>query len=72
MSNIPIKENFCGACLALPLALAGAGAGAAGMQEKGEQTKKKERLIQIGLVSLGISVALLVYFLVIKKCKGCR
>ena len=71
MSN-ETKENFCGACLAIPLALVGAGASTAGMQQKGAHKKRKEILLKVGLASLVVSIGLLVYFLVIRKCKDCR
>ena len=69
-----IKENFCGACIAAPLALigAGAGAGAVSVSTKGEHKKQKSRFLKIGLASLVLSVGLLVYFLYIKKCSECR
>lgn len=63
------KENFCGACIAAPVAIAGA-AGAAG------SSRGKNKSLQLGifigsvvLSVLGIVIAL--YYLYPKNCMDC-
>ena len=63
-----IKEDFCGACIAMPLALAGAaGTGVAG---KGKHGKNKKYILYIGITITIISFIVGLYFLM--KCKDCR
>ena len=70
-----VKEGFCGACLAVPLALAGASAGAAGRgadSERGEYRKRKKLLMNIGIVSIVASIIIAVYFLCFAKWYICK
>ena len=64
----PIVENFCGACLAVPLAIAGAGT--AGVAAKGSHGKTKKILLGVGISVVLISLIIGIIYLV--KCKKCR
>lgn len=64
--NEDVKESFCGACLALPLALAGAGATGIGTNNK----KMKNILFWSGITVTVISLIVAIIYL--KKCKSCR
>jgi hypothetical protein len=59
-----VKENFCGACLTIPLAFAGAGTAIG--------AEKKARLKQWAIIFTIVSIVLTVYFIYIKKCRTCR
>jgi cytochrome c biogenesis protein CcdA len=64
-----IKEEFCGACLAIPVALAGAGAAGYGSKKGSYKTLKKVAFIgglTVTFIALGISI----YF--ICRCKECN
>lgn len=63
-----IKEEFCGACVALPLALVGAGT--AGLGSKGSHNKTKNIMLWGGIVLTVISLIVAIYF--ITRCKNCR
>lgn len=69
-----MKEDFCGACVAIPLALAGAGTTAFGASKKGSEDKKKKWLLISGISLIAISVAILgyYYFSSKKNCKSCK
>ena len=67
-----IKEPFCAACIAVPLAMVGAGASAYGANKQGSHKKTKQIMLWGGLTVTLISVLVAVYFLFIKKCKTCR
>ena len=60
------KEEFCGACLAVPLAFAGAGSSGAGSQMSG---KKKTALVVVGIILTLISIWLAWKFMF--GCKTC-
>jgi len=66
------KENFCGACLAVPLAFVGAGVayGSAGSKKKHKQTKKI--VFWVGIAVTVLSLAVAIYYLWIKKCDDCE
>ena len=66
------KEDFCGACLAVPLALIGAGAGAVGSNQKGKHKKTKNIMMWGGIATVVISILIAIYFLWIKKCNDCK
>ncbi len=66
--NGDIKEEFCGACMALPLALVGAGAAGAGA--KGGHSKTKTIMLWGGIALTLISLAVAIYFII--RCKTCR
>lgn len=59
-----IKENFCGACLTIPLAFAGAGTTLGA--EKQTQLKKWAAILTV------VSIVLTVYYIYVKKCNTCR
>ena len=63
-----VKENFCGACLAVPIALAGATT--AGVGAKGTHGKTKKIMLGVGIsVTL---LALIIGIIYLAKCKKCR
>jgi hypothetical protein len=64
LKNGELKENFCGACLTIPLAFAGAGT-AFGAESK---AKLKQWAIFITIISILFTV----YFIWIRKCKTCQ
>jgi uncharacterized membrane protein YbjE (DUF340 family) len=66
-----VKEEFCGACLAIPLALAGAGAGSVGSNKRGKHKKMRKTMMIIGVITVVISIILGVYYLWIKDCSDC-
>jgi hypothetical protein len=63
-----VVENFCGACLAVPLAIAGAGT--AGVAAKGSHGKTKKILLGVGITVVIISLIIGIVYLT--KCKKCR
>lgn len=67
-----IKENFCGACAAIPLALAGVGLSGASLKKTTteEQKQKKRILLIVGISITIISLIVGIYYLL--KCKDCR
>lgn len=67
-----IVENWCGACLSLPLAFVGVGASAYGASSRGAHKKQKKIALWTGIVSIIISISIAVYYLWIKKCSDCR
>ena len=67
-----IKENFCGACVALPLAFVGVGASAYGTGSRKKHQTQKKIALWAGIISIIISIAIAIYYLYIKKCSNCR
>jgi len=65
-----IKEEFCGACFAIPLAFVGIGATRYG--SKKEHKQRKKRIFWIGIVTIVISILIIIYYMYIKKCDECR
>lgn len=63
-----IKEEFCAACVAVPMALVGTGASAAGAQSK---RKYRKWLLWGGLATVLLSVFITVYVMWIRKCDEC-
>jgi hypothetical protein len=59
-----VKENFCGACLTIPLAFAGAGTAIG--------AEKKAKLKQWAIFFTIASIVLTIYFVCIKKCSTCK
>jgi hypothetical protein len=68
-NELEIRESFCGACIAAPLAALGAGSAAAG--SKGNFKKGKKILLWGGLGMVILSILVAIYFLYIKKCDKC-
>jgi len=62
-----IRENFCGACMAIPYALAGTG-----IKYVSNQDTKKSRIIMlvIGILVLLLSTGVFIYYM--KTCNECR
>ena len=69
-NNEDIKEDFCGACLAVPLAFAGVGASAYGANSR--KSYKNAKLIALwgGIISIIISIIIVIYYL--NTCSDCR
>jgi vacuolar-type H+-ATPase subunit I/STV1 len=67
-----IKEEFCGACAAIPIALVGVGASMVGATKRGSHRKMKKITLIVGIVMMLISIMLGVYYIFIKKCEDCR
>lgn len=69
----PVKENFCGACLSVPIAFAGAGFTAYGsMSTKDKHKKQRKIYLWTGIASICLSILIYLYFAKIKKCKECE
>lgn len=62
-----VREDFCGMCMAVPIALAGAGV--AGLSSKKDYQKRKWIMISTGVVVLIISLFLLWYY---QDCTSCK
>lgn len=68
--NENIKEDFCGACISVPIAMAGATL--AGASTKKGKTNKKVKKIMF-FVGITITIlALIAAVIYLKKCKSCR
>ena len=68
-----VKENFCGACLAVPIGLIGAGAAYSGTgSSKGKNKKYKQILLWTGITTIILSIITIIYFYFIRKCKTCK
>jgi len=63
-----IKEEFCGACVALPFAIAGVGT--AGIGSRNSHKKIKIITLIVGILVTIISLIVSIYFLT--RCKHCR
>jgi len=66
------RENFCGACAAVPLALVGAGVSAYGAGSKKKYKRGKKIMFWTGIITVIISILIVIYFLWIKKCDDCE
>ena len=66
-----IKEEFCMACLAIPLAFAGVGTSAYGASSRGSHKSQKKWALWGGIAVILISILITVYYLWIKKCVDC-
>lgn len=68
--NGDTKEEFCGACAAIPLALMGASAAGVGAKKKGNHKKIKNILLWggIGLTLLCVIIGMIY----LKNCKSCK
>lgn len=62
-----VREDFCGMCMAVPIALAGAGV--AGLSSKQDYQKRKRIMISTGIVVLLISIFLFWYY---QGCTSCQ
>lgn len=65
-----LREDFCGACIAVPMALAGAGVGTAGASLNAQEYKTKRKWMIIGgLVSLLVAALVFWYY---SNCDDCK
>lgn len=62
-----IREDFCGMCMAVPIALAGAGV--AGASTKEQYKKRKSIMMWTGVVVLLVSIFMMWYY---RDCKSCK
>ena len=62
-----IKEDFCGACAAIPLAMIGVASAGAGSKQHG---KTKKIMLWTGVAITIISVIIVIIYL--KTCKNCK
>ena len=72
MKDEDVREDFCPACLAIPLAMAGAGASVAGSNKSAKFKLQKKVLLWGGIFTVLVSVAIVIYYICIKDCKDCR
>lgn len=63
-----VREDFCGMCMAVPIALAGAGV-AGGLSSKKDYQNRKRVIIYTGVIVLVISMFLLWYY---QDCSSCK
>ena len=63
------REDFCGACVAIPLAAVGTGVAGLGAK-KGNYGKRKKIILWVGVAVTLISLGVAIYFLT--RCKECR
>jgi len=68
-SDLQTKEDFCPACVAIPLAMAGAGAGGYGAYINDD---RKKWIICISCGFTAIMIAVAIYYFFVKPCKACR
>jgi ABC-type proline/glycine betaine transport system permease subunit len=66
-----VKEYFCGACVAIPLAFVGVGASAYGSSSRGKHKKQKKLALWGGIIVVVISILVTIYYTQIKKCVDC-
>lgn len=65
-----VREDFCGACVALPMALAGAGAAGYSSKQKGKQFRQRKKIMLWTGVSVSVlSILIAIWYL--KTCKSC-
>lgn len=58
------RENFCGACLTIPLAFAGAGTAFG--------AKQTVQLKKWAIIFTLVSIVVTFYFIYVRKCKSCK
>jgi len=66
-----VKEEFCGACLAIPIALVGIGASRYESNSRIEYKKQKKWIFYGGVIVITISILIIIYYIWIKKCSTC-
>ena len=69
--NGDVKEEFCGACLALPVAIAGAGVAGAGSKKGADSHKKTKQIMLLSGITLTV-LSLIIALIYMKTCKECR
>jgi hypothetical protein len=71
MSEIENKEEFCPACVAVPIAMAGAGMAGIGSTKDPKKNKKSRNImLMVGIIVTLFS--LLIGIIYLKRCKDCR
>lgn len=72
--NSEIKEDFCGACAAIPLAFVGVGiSGYGATGSKKEYKRRKQIMFWSGIATIVLALAIIVYYKCIKKdCTECE
>uniref|UniRef100_A0A6C0H2S6 Transmembrane protein n=1 Tax=viral metagenome TaxID=1070528 RepID=A0A6C0H2S6_9ZZZZ len=71
MSETETKEDFCPACVILPVAMAGAGMASVGATKQNKSNKKKKKLMfWVGITTT--LFALIIGLIYLKRCKNCR
>jgi hypothetical protein len=66
----PVKEEFCGACVAGIVAIAGAGIAKNGTRNHSSRGMKRF-LFWVGILITIIAIGVIVYMLCFKKCGEC-
>jgi hypothetical protein len=69
--NGEIKEEFCGACMALPVAIAGAGAAGYGSKKGTDSHKKTKKIMLWSGIALTI-LSIIIAIVYMRTCKECR
>ncbi len=59
-----IKENFCGACVTVPLAFMSAGAALS--------AEKKAKIKKWAIIITLLSILLTIYYIYFRKCNSCK
>jgi lipoprotein signal peptidase len=59
-----IRENFCGACVTVPLAFMGAGAAFS--------AEKKAKIQKWAIILTILSIIFTIYYIYFKKCSSCK
>lgn len=65
-----VKENFCGACVSIPLTLAGSAIGSYSYNAH-KYKKMKDLSFLVGLLFTFVAFCIGYYFLFLKKCSDC-
>jgi ABC-type Mn2+/Zn2+ transport system permease subunit len=68
--NDEIKEDFCPACIAVPLAMAGAGIAGAGSSGAKENAKRNKIMMWVGIVIALLSLVAGLYYAY--TCNTCK
>jgi hypothetical protein len=66
-----IKENFCPACVSIPLAMVGAGVSKAGSNSEKNYRTFKNISFLISMIFIVLSIFIGIYYFFIKSCSKC-
>ncbi len=69
--NGDVKEEFCGACMAIPVAIAGAGVAGAGSKKGAGSHKNTKKIMLWGGIALTV-VSIIIALIYMRNCKDCR
>jgi uncharacterized membrane protein YidH (DUF202 family) len=72
MDEEDIKEDFCGACIAAPLAIAGSGVIFYNSKNSSRKTYKLQKKISLWVAIILIIVSLGIAFYYSKTCEECK